>query len=328
MKKVLGLILFLVMLLLSVCPALGEGSMGRTPLYTARSDTRFLIRQSPDEKSRKLKTVPDFRTVYVYEYGPEWCLISYENTLGYCKTKWIHRFLPLDPLLAPMPGAHIQAGIAQVTDPVFVRTKKYAGNTLAAGDLLSVTSWEDGQAVIPMMRETADIPAGHLTYTPFVPWADAQPGDVIGGFTTYFHVKAGDTLGENRQFNIEFACEKVSGAVVPPDGLFSFNALSGRTIKANGYKLARNISLDGKGYGGGVCQVATTIFNAGLGLPLKIVEWSVHQDSGVTYVPRDFDAAVSDYSDFVFRNLLPYPIKITAVPQNGVLTVIIARDPG
>lgn len=329
MKKLICLILSL-MLILSCIPAAlcqqpAPGGETETPVYSACSDTKFFIRLEADVNSRKVQNVSPHEKIYVYEYGPDWCRISLRNARGYCKTKWLHRFFPLDPMVATVPGAMLQAGIARVTMPIRIKTGGYGGNELAAGDVLSVLRWEDGEATVNMMRETASIPAGHLIFTPFVSWRDAKEGDIIGGFTTYYNDETGGSLSQNRQFNIELVASRVTGAVVPAGELFSFKALSGETSRKNGYLMAPNISQDGKGYGGGVCQLTTTLFNAALGLPLKIETWKTHQNSGVSYVPRDFDAAISSYNDFIFRNLLPYPIRIEALPQHGVLTVIITR---
>ena len=86
---------------------------------------------------------------------------------------------------------------------------------------------------------------------------------------------------------------------------FSFNALCAPYRHSNGYELAPNVSTDGFGYGGGVCQVTTTLYNAALTLPLQIEEWALHSKQGAVYVPQFFDAAVGNYSDFTFVNLLP-----------------------
>lgn len=92
--------------------------------------------------------------------------------------------------------------------------------------------------------------------------------------------------------------------------------------------MAPNISSDGKGYGGGVCQLSTTLYNAALGLPFRIDEWRVHRERGVAYVPQYFDAAVGSYSDLAFTNLLPYAISLEVLTQNGALTVLIRRADG
>ena len=71
--------------------------------------------------------------------------------------------------------------------------------------------------------------------------------------------------------------------------------------------------------------MTTTLYNALLSLPLQIERWTVHRKIGVQYVPQFFDAAVGSYSDLVFTNTLPYPIAISAQPQNGVVTVLLLR---
>ena len=63
-----------------------------------------------------------------------------------------------------------------------------------------------------------------------------------------------------------------------------------------------------------------------LGLPLQIDEWTVHQYTGVDYVPQFFDAAVGTYTDLKFTNTLPYPIRISTLHEEGVVTVLIYRE--
>ncbi len=300
-----------------------------TPLYEAYASIKFHVRAMPEDSGRRLKEVERGQQVSVYSYGGDWCCISYGGVTGYGKTKWLYRFRSLDPYQAAVPGATVMGGIGRVTAPIHIAVKGYGGNALLPDDLLAVSIKADATAVVPMMRSSTSLPQGGLAYVPFVPWDQAEPGDVIGGFTTFYNESTGGRkLAANRRYNIDLACQRISGTVTAPGALFSYNALCGPSTKANGYKLAPNISRDGVGYGGGICQLCTTIYNAALALPLQIMEWSLHRDAGVAYIPKGFDAAVGSYSDFTFENTLPYPIKMTALPQNGVLTVIIARDPG
>ena len=88
---------------------------------------------------------------------------------------------------------------------------------------------------------------------------------------------------------------------------------------------SQHLMAQGYGYGGGVCQVTTTLYNAVLTLPLQVEAWELHQYIGVAYVPQFFDAAVGSHSDFSFTNLLPYPIQLQALPQDGALTVLLLR---
>jgi hypothetical protein len=318
---------FCVIALLMLLPALSAAAADEQPaIYEAYANTEFHVRKAPEDRAYRIREVERGDALLVLQYGPEWCTVSYDGATGYCKARWLYRFRSLRPFDAPIPQAPFQAGIAKVTAPYHVSAAKYGGNDLRVGDLLSVAQWAEGGGVVNMMRETASIPADVLAFTPFVPWKDAKEGELIGGFTTYYNEKTGGKLSKNRQWNIELACQRVSGFVVAPGDYFSYNELCSPYKKSNGYKEAPNISNEGVGYGGGVCQLTTTIYNAALTLPLQIEEWVLHRDSGVPYIPRGFDAAVGSYSDFTFENTLPYDIRLEALPQNGVLTVLIHRN--
>ena len=65
-------------------------------------------------------------------------------------------------------------------------------------------------------------------------------------------------------------------------------------------------------YGGGICQVSSTLYNAVLYANLEIVERACHQFQ-VGYLPWGMDATVSwGWPDFKFRNDAEYPVKIHA----------------
>ncbi len=322
----------LLLLLLMLCiPALGEEAIPAAPaqeiLLEAYTNTRFNIRSAPEDAARRIKAVEQGEKVDVYGLGTEWSIVSYDGRMGYCKTRWLYRFRSLQPFAAKVPGAQLQEGIAKVIKPVHAAVSGYGGNLLKENDLLSVLAMENGAAILSMMRGVVQVPAEALSFEPFVPWDRAQPGDVIGGFTTYYNDSTGGRkYAANRRWNIELAAKRVHGTVVIAGGDFSYKRLCAPITKGNGYKMAPNISRDGIGYGGGICQLSTTIYNAALGLPLQITEWSLHRDIGVAYIPRGFDAAVGSYSDFAFVNTLPYDIRLQALPQDGVLTVMITRS--
>jgi vancomycin resistance protein YoaR len=128
-----------------------------------------------------------------------------------------------------------------------------------------------------------------------------------------------------RSFNIKLACELINGTVIYPGEAFSYNTVVGRRTPARGFKLATVFS-NGKrvpGYGGGVCQVSTTLYNAAMLANLKIIERHNHS-LPVHYVPHGRDATVSYGSaDLVFENTLPQPIKIMAKYATGKITLEI-----
>ena len=95
---------------------------------------------------------------------------------------------------------------------------------------------------------------------------------------------------------------------------FSFCNTLGPATPEDGYEKADTFDSDGdtiQAYGGGKCQVSTTLYNAVLAVPtLTVVER--HEHSGpVYYVPDGMDACVSYGScDFKFRNDSDFDIKM------------------
>lgn len=119
---------------------------------------------------------------------------------------------------------------------------------------------------------------------------------------------------EGRIHNIKTALEKFNGKVIMPKEEVSFNSVIGDTTAENGYKTAK-IILYGKyvdDYGGGVCQAATTIYNAALEAGLKVKQVNPHSLK-VGYIEGSFDAMVAgNLSDLVIENPYDYPVFVHA----------------
>ncbi len=81
-----------------------------------------------------------------------------------------------------------------------------------------------------------------------------------------------------------------------------------------------------KGYGGGKCQISSTLYNAVLALPeISIVERHPHSKK-VYYVPEGKDAAVAYGSiDFKFKNNYDYDIKIYASADTNNIYIKIVK---
>lgn len=142
----------------------------------------------------------------------------------------------------------------------------------------------------------------------------------FGSFSTRF-----DASNKNRAKNIELAAETINGKVLSPGERFSFNSVVGNTTAAKGYLKAGAYSAGElvENYGGGICQVSSTIYNAALYANLEIVERYNHS-AVVSYVDPGLDATISYGSrDFKFKNSRQYAIKINAKANNGILEVEI-----
>ncbi len=119
---------------------------------------------------------------------------------------------------------------------------------------------------------------------------------------------------DNRLTNLKVSCRKLNGMRIEPGATFSFNeALGKRTAKA-GYRpaAAYENGITTNQYGGGICQVSTTLFNAVAKADLKIRERAPHSRPS-SYVALGKDAAVNwPNQDFKFTNTTAYPVYLTA----------------
>ena len=78
-----------------------------------------------------------------------------------------------------------------------------------------------------------------------------------------------------------------------------------------------------QGYGGGICQVSSTLYNAVLAGKLTVTQRHTHS-LPVTYVPTGKDATVSyGWLDFCFQNSYDYPVKIVAGVTKDILEIKI-----
>lgn len=142
----------------------------------------------------------------------------------------------------------------------------------------------------------------------------------LAKYTTIF-----DSGNINRASNIGLAAKTINGTILNPGETFSYNKILGNTTKEKGYKLG-GAYVNGQvvqAYGGGICQVSTTLYNAVLYANLEIVQRYNHTYA-VSYVPAGRDATVSyGGKDFKFKNNRKYPIKIEANAQKGSVSVSI-----
>ncbi len=115
---------------------------------------------------------------------------------------------------------------------------------------------------------------------------------LIAEFTTYFK---GSTYGKaERVKNIVKAAELLNKSVVESGEIFSVNQVLGERNEENGWSIAAGIK-DGayvQEYGGGVCQVSTTLYNALLMADMRIVERH-HHSWPLGYIDIGRDATIS-----------------------------------
>ncbi|MCI9277515.1 MAG: VanW family protein [Lachnospiraceae bacterium] len=140
---------------------------------------------------------------------------------------------------------------------------------------------------------------------------------VIGSYTTEYDPS------EQRAINVELAASKVNGTVLQPGQRFSFSAAASPISLSGGYVMGPAFSGGRvvEGVGGGLCQVSSTLYSALVVSGVPVTQRYPHS-LPVDYVPRGMDATIAGNSkDLRFVNSFSYPIEITAVTEDGKLTV-------
>lgn len=135
---------------------------------------------------------------------------------------------------------------------------------------------------------------------------------LVSEFTTEYGKSPLNASG--RVHNIKKAAEMIDGYLLEPGEEFDMNAVLGDRVAGKGWKKAPGIR-DGKyemEYGGGVCQVSGTLFNAVMMADLPVTERHTHSWP-LTYIPIGRDATISTGGpNFKFRNDRDTPTLISA----------------
>ena len=149
-------------------------------------------------------------------------------------------------------------------------------------------------------------------------------GEKIGEYVTFFNSK-----NKERNNNIYLAAKAINNYVLFPGEIFSFNKVVGERKAGKGYMPA-TVIVNGEfseDFGGGICQVSSTLFNAVDNAGLKVVQRNSHSRE-VSYVPPKRDATVSwNGPDFIFKNDYNQPILILAKSiENKLIIEIYSSD--
>ena len=144
--------------------------------------------------------------------------------------------------------------------------------------------------------------------------------DVLGTCSTSF-----SSSGAARSKNLKVGSGKINGTVLlPGETLSGYEAMAPFTLE-NGYASAGAYE-NGRvvdSVGGGVCQIATTLYDASLYAELEITQRQNHSMS-VSYVKPSMDAAIAGtYKDIKVTNPYDTPIYIEAGTSGKTLTFTI-----
>lgn len=129
--------------------------------------------------------------------------------------------------------------------------------------------------------------------------------------------------------NILLSAQAVDGATLQPGDVFSFNDAVGERTSDRGYQDGWMFDKGKliRGTGGGICLVATGLYNAALNAGLGLVERHPHSGT-VRYAPPGCDAAVVYGSeDLKFQNTTSSPILVRAVAEDDRVVISLFGAP-
>lgn len=173
--------------------------------------------------------------------------------------------------------------------------------------------------LVPMEDVPAAVSAASLS----------EDRQLVSAFSTSFDAEPHNAA--NRVFNIVKAAKCINGLALKPGEVFDCNAVLGDRNEQNGWKEAPGIRNGAyvDEYGGGVCQVSSTLFNTALMADLTIVERHPHSWP-MGYVDIGRDAAISTGGkNFRFVNSSGGTVYLSAIvdEQAGRLTVSVFGRP-
>lgn len=184
---------------------------------------------------------------------------------------------------------------------------------------VSKTKVKIEKALANLTEETKVEASGHVVKNEVKYESLESINKKVSSYTTYF-ANAG-----NRGHNINLASSRLNNTILMPGETFSYLKVVGPYGASNGY-LPAPIYLNGDtatANGGGVCQLASTLYMAQLKAGLQTVSRRGHTFAP-TYVPKGLDATVySTTTDFKFKNNYEYPVYIVSYVKGNYLTVDI-----
>lgn len=306
-----------------------------TPRYKAKNTRAAALFKGPDEKSGFVVAVPRYSEELVLsQIKGDWAMAMYANKVGYIRTDILVQYDFIDPYAERFPGItnYQYAAVLPVDTPLYDRknTAK-VHKVIPAGAVIGVEPPDENgfMHVAYMKRRHALIKESNaIELVKVVPYSEAKKGDLISVFTSFFPVHNSNLDIIGRVYNMYHSADMLNGRVLQPGEQVSMNQMIGPYKKFKGYMKAPIASkVADTGYGGGTCQLNTTVYNTLLQVPVLVNHRRVHSKSGAVYVPVGFDAAVGSIStiDMKFTNTLPYPIMLQYYVSDNILTSLIYR---
>lgn len=333
MRKAIALLL--VSLLAAALPGSAQEA-AQPALYSGQVVTNTGIYERMDDSSPRLGYVPKNSYVEILEVEPAWLKVRYRETLvGYMKRHLMidRSVLAVTPETTPtystvecywLAWVKEEAPILAAPDPA---SEKFI--TMYKGARLALVDIKDGWGRLIFHRQYAYINTNHFSeIQPLNRAQDAGSDAPIAAYTSFYKITT-DESNRNRMVNLQVACDRFALYTLAQNDKLDFNKHIGPYSRRVGY-LPATVLVEGEavqGYGGGTCQVSSTLYNVILQLPkIEILHRRPHGPSAAFYLPHGADAAVGNSTqNLILRNHYEFPIRIDGTVQDGALTIAIYR---
>lgn len=312
----------------ALCEAPGEDAPA---LYTATMSKASTIYGAMNDAKTALGRVSARSRVEVLFVEPTWALVRNSEFTGYVRRSTIENVKPVNEKYTPPYGVEVNRYIARVKDSATVYSAPGdAGDaliTLSGGARLSLIDVTNGYARVVFKRQYGYVSTNALCELEMVHSAEEAPGGYcVAAFTSFYSLAENDA-NIGRMKNIDRACEKLEQNPLSAGETLDFNNQIGPYRASNGYYPAP-VLIEGEtrlGYGGGTCQVSSTLYNVILQLPrFAVLQRRAHGPSGAKYLPHGVDAAVGSQTlNLRIQNNHAYPIRFEASAQDGALFIAV-----
>lgn len=273
--------------------------------YKAYTLKTLKVRRKATDNSKNLETIDFCKKVTVAERKNGWARIrTSSGTIGYV----------LEENLSKNKPYINKKGFVAVTSTLSLRS--------SANSYSRVKEKLDAAEIVNILSENnnwykVSTNAGNVGYVSkdYIRTSNSKKEELLVTYTTYSRGSP-----SNRNFNIAKACGKITGKKLRAGEEFNWFNVVGSCGGQNGYKQATVIvnGIYKQDFGGGVCQVATTLCGVAKRLGSKSIYARPHSNH-VSYLNGDgVEAAVSYGSkNFKFKNTTKDTIKLEMYSANG-----------
>jgi len=330
--KLTALLLLVSLLLGSVSAALAaDKDVIYHGIITRRyENSSTSVYKEMDKESKVLKYLTPGAKIEILGIYPDWVSIRYGTKgVGYVLRNRIDVTETVDPVNVPPYPVMPQSYYAVIDRTLEVKAEKDADSEtleiLTPGARVALEGVEDGWARLIYKRQYGYIDTRNLSA--IYPVASNELTADSTAPITVFHSFFKDDPPRNN--NLAVASSHIS-KVMQPGEVMNFNDTVSPFSAANGYQLA-GVLVEGelkKNYGGGSCQVSSTLWDSLMQLPgITVLLRKPHGDNAASYLPHGMDASSgTDNLNFIFRNDYDFPIRIDASTHDLCLFVAIYKE--